>query len=155
MTMKFAATTKVSVSGSRRDIDKLLTQFKASRIGVITELGAASVGFTIGDWSVLFKMNLPMRDETRFTHKNSYSRRLAATAEKMWEQACRSCWRALLLTVKAKLVAVESGVETFEQAFLAHLVIPGSHGVTVGEAHLPLLQHKNAEMKKLSAGGPA
>jgi hypothetical protein len=48
-----------------------------------------------------------------------------------WEQACRSRWRALFLCIKAKLESIESGIETFEDAFLAHIQMPD--GKTVAE----------------------
>jgi hypothetical protein len=56
-------------------------------------------------------------------------RRLApatATAEtpRGLGQACRQRWRALALVIKAKLEAVESGITTFEDEFLAHIVMP-------------------------------
>ena len=35
----------------------------------------------------------------------------------------RSAWRALALTVKAKITSVDSGIETFEEAFLAQVVV--------------------------------
>ncbi len=53
------------------------------------------------------------------------------------EQERRRRWRALLLTIKAKLVSVENGIEKFEEAFLAHIVIAG--GQTVGQKALPEL----------------
>jgi hypothetical protein len=37
----------------------------------------------------------------------------------------------LLLAVKAKLVSVDEGIETMEQAFLAHIIMPD--GRTVGD----------------------
>jgi hypothetical protein len=40
-----------------------------------------------------------------------------------------------LLCIKAKLEAVEAKIETFEEAFLAHVVLPD--GKTVGEHALP------------------
>ncbi len=52
-------------------------------------------------------------------------------ARQAWEQACRQRWRALVLVVKAKLEAVETGITTFEQEFMAHIVLPD--GKTVGE----------------------
>jgi hypothetical protein len=51
------------------------------------------------------------------------------TAEKDGQQR-RQRWRALLLCIKAKLESVESKIESFEEAFLAHVVMPD--GVTVG-----------------------
>ncbi len=55
-----------------------------------------------------------------------------------YEQAGRQRWRALALVIKAKLEAVESGVETFEDAFLSHIVLPG--GGTIGRWLKPQLQ---------------
>lgn len=43
----------------------------------------------------------------------------------------RQRWRALLLTVKAKLEAVECGISTLEQEFLAFIVLPNS--MTLGD----------------------
>jgi hypothetical protein len=40
------------------------------------------------------------------------------------EQKARGKWRVLLLMVKAKLVAVDAGVVTFEEAFFADIVMP-------------------------------
>lgn len=48
-----------------------------------------------------------------------------------YEQEIRSKWRALFLIIKAKLEAVESGITTLEDEFLAHIVLPG--GETVGD----------------------
>ena len=42
---------------------------------------------------------------------------------------CRQRWRALNLAIKAKLEAVESGIVTFDQEFLAHIVGPSGQTV--------------------------
>lgn len=47
-------------------------------------------------------------------------------------------WRVLVHSVKARLVAVDEGLETFEQAFLAHVVDPGS-GRTVWDQMQPAI----------------
>lgn len=54
------------------------------------------------------------------------------------EQADRQRWRALLLVIKAKLEAVESGIAIFEQEFLAFVVL--ADGRTVGDCVVPRLQ---------------
>ena len=41
----------------------------------------------------------------------------------------RRRWRALLLVIKAKLEAVQSGIVTFEEEFLAHVVMPDGRTV--------------------------
>ena len=70
------------------------------------------------------------------------------TDKQMWaayEQEVRRRWRALVLCVKAKLEVVESGISTFEQEFLAHIVVAG--GKTIGQEMVPRLGD-------VAAGGP-
>jgi hypothetical protein len=61
-----------------------------------------------------------------------------AEAERLWHQAIRARWRALFVVVKAKLVAVDSGITTIEREFLADLVLPD--GETVGEWLKPQIE---------------
>ena len=77
-------------------------------------------------------------DETRWRDE--------AGAQKAWEQACRQRWRALSLCIKAKLEACESGITTFEEEFLAQLVLPG--GVTVAEKIMPSIM--SGKMPKMN-----
>jgi hypothetical protein len=49
------------------------------------------------------------------------------------EVRARERWRALLLLVKAKLVAVDAKVVTFEEAFVGEIVMPET-GKTVWES---------------------
>jgi hypothetical protein len=49
----------------------------------------------------------------------------------------RRLWRALLLVLKAKFEAIDSGITTFDHEFLAHLVT--STGATVADAIAPQL----------------
>ena len=54
-----------------------------------------------------------------------------------WEQACRQRWRALSLSIKAKLESVESGIEEFESVFMAQVVTP--NGKTLEEEVRPVI----------------
>mgnify|MGYP000948463258 CR=1 len=86
------------------------------------------VGFELHDRRVLFELPLPARSE--FANKvDGRSKRLRPNprATDDWERACREKWRALALAIKAKLVSYESKVETFEEAFLAQIVVPGKN----------------------------
>jgi len=90
------------------------------------DAGVARIAFRLKNHALLFELQLPKRDALEFTSYRLGSRvktRTPDAAFKSWEQACRAKWRALLLTVKAKLVSVASGVESFEEAFLAALVV--------------------------------
>ena len=63
--------------------------------------------------------------------------------------------RPLVLVIRAKLEAVEAGITTIEQEFLADMVMPGD--VTVGEALLPRLDDalNTGRMPDLLPGGGA
>jgi hypothetical protein len=57
----------------------------------------------------------------------------------------REKWRAQLLCIKAKLVSVDSGIETFEDAFMAHVVMPD--GQTVADHVRPRIASSYKENK--------
>jgi hypothetical protein len=82
---------------------------------------------------IMFELPLPDRDDKRFQSDGRGHARTPAKKPEVWEQACRQRWRALALVIKAKLEAVESGITSFEDEFLAHVVMPD--GQTVG-AHI-------------------
>jgi FkbM family methyltransferase len=54
------------------------------------------------------------------------------------DQRIRELWRALVLVVKARLESVESGIESFEQAFLPYIQLPD--GQTAGEFLIPQVE---------------
>jgi len=52
-------------------------------------------------------------------------------SQNSWEQELRRRWRCLVLSIKSKLECVETGITTFEDEFMAHIVLP--NGSTVGQ----------------------
>lgn len=134
--MSYAEGTEVSVARSREEIHSMLEKRQAQRIAIATEAGKAIVFFQIDGKAIAFSTPMPSPDEKRFTKNTRYPyTRSPEVAARFWEQACREKWRGLLLTLKAKFVSVDNGVETLEEAFLAHLALPG--GGTVGQKVLP------------------
>ena len=114
--MKYAARTKVPVGQSRTEIERLLVKYSAARIMFGFDSTRAIIGFAMGERLVRFELALPEGDN----------------------QGVRQRWRALLLAIKAKLESVECGIETFEEAFLAHIIVPGT-GRTMGDHLIPQL----------------
>lgn len=145
MSRRFAEDTKVPVEKTRSDIERMLARFGATHIGYMTGPKEAQIVFTAKDRHILFKLPLPDRNDPVWTqHATSSGRSVsAATAENRWEQACRSNWRALWLCIKAKLEAVEIGITTFEDEFLAHIVMPG--GETVADIVRPRIAQSYKE----------
>ncbi len=130
--MTYAADTSVSVMRSIEEIRTLVMKSGGAQFILKEDVGIAAVCFKLHDRIVMFDLTLPER--TAFATKPSRRRwasplkRSETEQQKAWEQACRSRWRALLLTIKSKLVSIEAGVETFEEAFLAHVMVPGAKG---------------------------
>jgi hypothetical protein len=133
---RFAASTDVSADRSRAEIERTLSRYGADQFMYGWDGPRAVVGFRMGGRMVRFLLPLPDREDREFTHTPARgTRRSDAQIYAAWEQATRQRWRALSLVIKAKLEAVESGITTFEEEFLAHTVMPDNR--TVGEVLLP------------------
>ena len=118
---KFASQTTVPVEKSRSEIEAVLARYGANQFGYASDSirGLASIQFR----------------ERRFMFTATNKRRTDGDQLKVYEQACRQRWRSLLLCIRAKLEAVESGISEFETEFMAHIVLPSNQ--TVGEFMLP------------------
>ena len=143
MPTKYAEKTSVAPERTRAEIEATLKRFGATGFLYATEGDAAVIMFTMRKRRVLFRLPLPER--------------LLFRTQVQHEQAVRSAWRGLLLVIKAKLVAIESGVVSFESEFMAHFVIPGSEGQTVEDWLAPQLEeayHTGAMPSLLPSADP-
>lgn len=147
--MTYAATTSVPIERSRAEIEGLVVRAGADQFVSGWSGNTARVEFRLAGRFIRLDLHLPdPRDDLFTTDKRGYTR-TPEPARKLWEQACRSRWRALVLVVKAKLEAVEAGISTLEEEFLAHVVVPG--GGTVGDHMLPAIAEAY-ETGKMTAG---
>lgn len=136
--MAYASTT-VPVERSQGEIRKLLIRFGAARLAFGEErddMGQrwAAVTFQAKVYAVRMRVPLKPVDEREVTAKyqRARSRTRDEIRDQLYEQEERRIWRVLAWNLKARMVAVEEGIETFEEAFLAHLLDPRS-GRTVYE----------------------
>ena len=130
--MSYAENTFVPVEKSRAEIERLLSRHKCQKFmaGVDHEQHRATVQFQAHDRIIKFEIDLPNPADPNYRKiKNSYLQRSASGVAKVVEQEERTRWRALLLVIKAKLEAVESGIATFEDEFLAHVLLPNQQTV--------------------------
>jgi len=134
--VRYAQQTSVSVEKSKADIERLLMKYGAAKFGLGWDLVGATIGFQLSGRYIRFTLPLPDKGSKEFMYTPE-KKRMRSTEEslKAWEQACRQKWRALALVIKAKLEAVESGITTFEDEFMANIVMPG--GKTVSEMVRP------------------
>lgn len=121
---RFAENTSVSVEKSRAEIESLIVRYGATSTAFMNAPGRALIMFEANGRRIMFELPLPDREERRFQRDGRGSVRTADKKLEAWEQACRQRWRALALVIKAKLEAVESGITSFEDEFLAHVVMP-------------------------------
>jgi hypothetical protein len=126
--MRYAEKTVVSVEKSRIEIERILSRYHADQFATAIDNDAhrAMIRFRCQGRVIRFEMELPQQSEQRL----------------------RTRWRALCLTIKAKLESVESKIETFEEAFLAHVVMPD--GRTVGDVAIPEINRaiENGQMPR-------
>lgn len=119
----YAKDTQVPVRKSIEEIERTVARYGATAFGYAYEGSRAVIQFAIAERRVRFDLTIPPRSE--FTRTPTGQMRWNDdTIDKAWEQAQRQRWRALLLFVKATLEAVEAGLLTVEEAFLAHIMLP-------------------------------
>jgi hypothetical protein len=151
---QYAASTNVSVEKSRGEIERTLARFGATSFAYGWQGDRALIQFTAHDRQVRFELPLPARTDRQFTHTPTGKARHRLDVEKHWEQGCRQRWRALVLVIKAKLEAIESGITTFEDEFLAWTALPG--GSTVRDNIHPIIDeaYRTGDVAPLLALGP-
>jgi hypothetical protein len=132
-------TTTVAVEKSQGEIRKLLAGHRASRFAFGEETddgGVRWAAVTFGHGGLVVRVKVPHKpiDGSAVSRKlmRSRAKTRADVEAEFVEQEARRIWRVMAWNLKARLVAVEEGVETFAEAFLAHLVDPTT-GQTIYE----------------------
>lgn len=146
----YAKGTKVSVENSRSELEKVLKRYGADVFSYGADDTRAVIQFRAQGKHVKFELHYPPLSDFRWTRTTT---RTSAQQGVAREQRVRELWRALVLVVKARLESVESGIESFEQAFLPYLQLPD--GQTAGEFLLPQIEtaYELGEMPSLLPAG--
>jgi hypothetical protein len=132
---RYAEGTSVTEERSRAEIEQLLRRFGATGFAYGWDGNQAMVGFRASDRQVRFSLAMPEPSEFRLTATRQ--RRSDTATMTAYQAEVRRRWRALALAIKAKLEVVASGIATFDEEFLAHVVLPD--GRTVGAVIAPEL----------------
>jgi hypothetical protein len=120
--MAYAEKTTVAFEKSVNQIIGALRRAGADQIAQFEGKDRFSVQFTLSDRMVRFTVPFPLLDDMpRYNGRNQALTQVQRNDR--LNQARNQRGRALLLTIKAKLESIESGIETFEEAFLAHVVM--------------------------------
>lgn len=129
---RYAENTTVTTDRSRGEIEQTLRRYGADQFVSGWDASRAMLGFRVDGRHVRFELPMPDRsdDEFRLTPTGRYERDAKQQGE-AYEQEVRRRWRALNLAIKAKLEAIGTGIASFDDEFLAYLVLPGN--TTVGQ----------------------
>lgn len=131
---KSYAGTEVPVEKSQGELRSLLQKFGATQFTFGEGRDWAGIEFVHNDQ--LVRLRCPLRqptDQQVASWKNAAHVATAEAVARLLDKEAMRVWRVLVWSVKARLVAVEEGLESFEQAFLSHLVDPSTN-VTLWEA---------------------
>lgn len=135
---RFAETTKVPADKTRLEIERALRQAGAESFAAGFHGATAQVHFMMQGMQIRFVLQMPT--EGRIDRAQQEERRL---------------WRALLLIIKAKIEAINSGVSTFESEFIGSIVVPS--GQTVSEWLAPQIRDatKTGKMPRMLLAAPS
>lgn len=129
--MAYAKGTSVSVERTEGEIKAMLRRYGATAMANFEGPRFAVVAFEMKGRRITMRLPLPDREAEAFK-RTPAKRQLRSEDQKAaaWEQACRERWRALFLCIKAKLESVEANIETFDDAFMAHIQMPDGRTVS-------------------------
>ncbi len=135
--MSAYSSTSVSVASSQDSIRTLLRRFDADGFSFREQAAnvdgadtrVVAMEFTHNGHFIRMLVALKPPDENEIAAKTRRARTKTyeVIRDEGYAQEERRIWRVLFHGLKARLVAVEEKVETFEQAFLAHLVDPATN----------------------------
>lgn len=126
---RFAEGTSVTPERSQAEISETLRKYGATGFAFGWQDQRAMIAFSAHDRSIRFLLDLPHPNDREF--KVTATGRSRQNPDTAYEGEIRRRWRSLALAIKAKLEAVATGITTFEDEFMAHIVLPD--GTTVGE----------------------
>lgn len=131
----YARRTTVAPARTRAEIEHELEKRGASAFGYNRDGQRNVIAFTLGGLQVRMELPMPPRDDYK-DHKAGNGVRVSG--QKVYDEEVARRWRALLLVVKAKLVAVDEGITSLEREFLADTML--ASGVTVLEQVRPAIE---------------
>lgn len=125
------ATTSVPVEKSQAEIRRLLQRYEVRRLAFGEERDESEVRWiavTFEAHALGVRMRVPLKalneGDVRAKAVRSRTKTVVDIRRDMRAQEERRIWRVLAWNLKARMVAVDEGLESFEEAFLPHLIDP-------------------------------
>jgi len=146
---KYAENTQVPVDRSKAEIERILDRYGADQFMYGIRDDAAMIMFHAHNRIVRFVIPLPDKRNKDIKQTPTGRARSSSMVIQEYEKECRRRWRALVLSIKGKLEAVETGIMTFEEEFMANIVLPNDQ--TVSDFMIPQIAqaYNNGNMPKM------
>jgi hypothetical protein len=137
--VSYARNTTVTEDRSRQEIERLLMKYGASRFGCMSdyEHRIALIEFTYQRIVIEMRIPLPDASANQFARTPTGLVRSETEQNRLYQQEVRRRWRSLSLALKAKLIAIEDGITTFENEFMPYMIT--DDGRTLGERFMHLI----------------
>lgn len=126
---RYAERTTVSSIQSRAEIEHTLSRYGAIQFVYGWYESSALIAFYARGRHIRFLLPMPSKDDKKYIHDGRGMVRSLRQQNEMYEQDVRTRWRALALSIKAKLEAVSIGITQFEEEFYANIVLPGGRTI--------------------------
>ncbi|WP_344299355.1 hypothetical protein [Sinomonas flava] len=126
VTVNYVRGASLTCSDSQSEIEAVLLAAGAAGFRCVSQQGRAVLAFSSGGHR--FRIVLPLPGPSAPGGLRPYRRSAP-------QEDARRRWRQLAQLIRAKVDAVEAGIASFDEEFLAYIVMPG--GGTVFEAAAP------------------
>lgn len=142
---KFAEGTSVPVDRSRAEVERILTKYGADQFSSGWTGEKSIIMFRMKERYIRIEMPMVIQGKTRNDKGYVFGEHHAA-------QENRRRWRSMVLYVKSKLDSVDSEIVSFEEAFMAHIVLPNKQTVAQFMAPQIAAAYGSGEMPKQLPG---
>lgn len=147
--MAYAEKTEIAVSKSLAELSGMLRKAGADNVTQLESNALLAVQFQMQDRLIRFRVTIPAAEDMPARNGRNQVMTLKERQARA-DQVAKARARALLLVVKAKLESMESGIETFEQAFLANVVMANGETVHDRVGEMIALEYKTGAVQPTS-----
>lgn len=122
--MAYAEGTKVDSFQSRMEIEKLIVKFKGTDVIIGSFNEKTMVQFRARGRFVRISLPVPTAADKEIRFNGQGRVRTSIQVQNAIATETKRRWRCVLLLIKAKFTAIEDGIVTFEDEFMAETVMP-------------------------------
>ncbi|WP_336715436.1 hypothetical protein [Arthrobacter sp. USHLN218] len=127
MATNYVRGASITCAASRAEIQEMLSQYGATGFRTGSENGRTMIAFTADRRRFRFLYEPPGTPEPAGAARSPQQRSFPRPQGR--DEFSRRYWHKLSMLVRAKLEAVSAGIASFEDEFLAYMVLPGGETV--------------------------